>query len=237
MVGNANKRYEPNYYEKYEKVGDHIFWKYADDVRPYVFEYLKKVFPNAFIIDELDRIDICVLDENLPVEIQSMMFRRHYPRISEFEDDTRRQLEQNVVTNGKCWLFFDGAFLDYIKKGLGTNTSINLDWLYKYFKEEKIRIFTITHNGIIKELKDEDFVFLLNKSLTCKKGEDDDLRILQRNKLKIALNVFKGHGFTTDEIKKLHKTYTKTFYSIIKGEYPNYMKERKFQKTIDDSWK
>lgn len=193
--------------EMYETIEDHVFWKHADGVRHYVFEYLEKEFPDAFIIDELDRIDISVLDENLPVEIQSTVFRRHTPMISAFEDDIRRQVEQNVAISGRCWLFFDDALLRYIKKGVGANVSINLDWLYKYMKEEKVRIFTITYDGIVREVNDKDFNFLLKVSMTCKKGEDDDLRIMQRNKLKVALNAFIGHGFVSDEIKKLHETY------------------------------
>ena len=193
--------------ERYEIIGDCVFWKYADDVRHYIFEYLEKEFPEAFIIDELDRIDISVLDENLPVEIQSTMFRRHSPLISAFEDDIRRQIEQNVAISGRCWLFFDDALLRYIERGLGANVSISLDWLYKYMKEEKVRIFTITYDGIIRDVNDEDFNFLLKISTTCKKGEDDDLRIIQRNKLKIALNAFRGHGFVGSDIKKLHVAY------------------------------
>jgi len=193
--------------ERYEIIGDYIFWRYADDVRDYIFESLEKEFPDAFIIDELDRIDISVLDENLPIEIQATPFRNHSPLIAEFEDRIRRQTEQNVVISGQCRLFFDDALLRYIKKGLGTNVSINLDWLYRYMKEDKVRIFTITYDGIIREMNDEDFSFLLKVSMTCKKGEEDDLRIIQRNKLKIALKSLRGHGFTTGEIKNLHKAY------------------------------
>lgn len=42
------------YKERYETIGDCIFWRYADDVKDYIFESPEKEFPDAFIIDELD---------------------------------------------------------------------------------------------------------------------------------------------------------------------------------------
>lgn len=185
--------------KRYQKIGDYIFWKYANDVRPYIFEFLKKEFPGTLIIHEFDQVDVFVLEANLPVEIQSTSFRNNgYPYISKLEDDIRRQIDANIRISGKCWLFLDDAFLRYLQNDLGHNACINLDWLYQYMKEGNVKIFTITYGGIIKDMTDNDFNFLF---------KDEDIGILEMNKANIALNVLKGHGFTTEEIDDLYNKY------------------------------
>lgn len=82
---------------------DYKFW-ISDDVRPYIFEYLRKEFPDKFVIHEFDQVDIFVLDENLPVDIQSVRHqtkgkdRLKGPRISGFEDDIGREIDTNIST-------------------------------------------------------------------------------------------------------------------------------------------
>lgn len=75
-----------------------------------------------------------------------------------------------------------------------------MNWLYQFYKSGKAKLFTITIDGIIKELIDKDFDFITL---------DEDKRILEKNKSKIAFNIFKKHGFTTDEINNWYETYKK----------------------------
>jgi hypothetical protein len=209
---------------------DYKFW-ISDEVRPYIFEFLRKEFPDKFVIHEFDQVDIFILDENLPVEIQSVhrqtkgKDRLKGPRISGFEDDIRRQIDTNISTYGRCWFFFDESLLGYLQNDMGRHNSINMDWLYQYFKEGKIRIFTITNNGIIKEMHDEDFSFLPKVSNTCKRGENEDFRILQKNRAKVTLNVLKGHGFTMDETNNIYITFKSRKETDIKSLKPWLMRK------------
>lgn len=196
----------------YEDTRNYKFW-IADDVRPYIFEFLKKEFPGAIIIHEFDQVDIFVLDENLPIEIQSVRYQRkgrdmlYAPRISDFEDDIRRQIETNINIYERCWFFFDASLLKYLQNDLSRHNSISMDWLYQYFKADKMRIFTITLDGKIKEMCDRDFNFLTKFSTTCKRSEGEDFRILQKNRAKIILNVLKGHEFTMEDVNAIYNLF------------------------------
>jgi len=53
-------------------------------------------------------------------------------------------------------------------------------------------------------MHNEDFSFLPKVSNTCKRGENEDFRILQKNRAKVTLNVLKGHGFTMDETNNIY---------------------------------
>lgn len=192
--------------EDKNKENNNGYW-YPDDVYPYILEFLKKEFPGRLIIREFNKIDIMVLDESLPIEIQRTYSGQDYVHTSEFEDRIRRQIEQNVEISGRCWLFFDAKFLKYLQSDLGRQVSINMDWLYQYKKKGKVRVFTVTYNGIIKEMSDADFSFLPKTSTTCKTGKEEDFRILEKNKSNIALNVLKGYGFTTDEMNDMRNSY------------------------------
>lgn len=193
--------------DRYEKIGDNIFWRYSEDITPFVFEFLKKEFPGKLIIHEFDNVDIMILNENLPVEIQSTRFNGKSIMMSDFEDSIRRQVDTNIKIYGRCWLFFDLSLLVHMQNGLHRTSCINMDWLYQYMKEDIIRIFTITHDGIIKETCNKDFSFLPKMSTTCKRSEDEDFRILQKNRANIASNILIGHGFTTEEINDMYETY------------------------------
>lgn len=120
------------------------------------------------------------------------------PRISGFEDDIRRQIEINISTYGRCWLFFDASLLEYLQNDMGSHNSLNMDWLYQYFKIGKIRIFTITRDGIIREICDKDFDFLI---------ESEDTKVLRKNRAKIILNILKGHAFTMEEINSVYTLF------------------------------
>lgn len=186
------------------------YWN-VEEIVPYIIEYLRKQFPDSIMIRELDLVDITVLGPNIPVEIQKTYFGVHkgtnYTKIAEFEDRIRRQIEQNVEAFGKCWFFFDNRFLLHLQNYLRKNTSINMDWFYKLYKEGSLKPFSITIDGVVSELTDKDLDFIRKFSNTCIIGREEEHRILQRNKPKIAYNVLKGHGFTTNEINNWYNEY------------------------------
>lgn len=43
-----------------------------------------------------------------------------------------------------------------------------MDWFRKFMKEEKLMVFTVNHDGNIKEKDYKDFDFLSEISQTCK---------------------------------------------------------------------
>lgn len=179
----------------------------AEDVTPYVIDFLMKTFPESIIIREFNKVDITVLDENLAVEIQSSSKRHGWISISEFEDNIRRQIEQNIEIFGKCWLFLDKQLLIYINNSTSKNISVNLDWLYQLWKSEKVKTFTITCDGIIEEMVKDDWNFLSKKSQTCIISSDNDNRVLNRNKSIILCNILKSCGFSTNEINILYNLF------------------------------
>ncbi len=177
----------------------YIFWSKAEIVKPYIMKYLKDTFINALIIYEFNKIDIVILGENIPVEIQSKNVRlnqRNSYQLShaEFEDRIRRQIEDNITNYSKCWFFFDSEYFRYLQNStLNKNTSIDMSWFVKYIKEEKLKVFTIKYNGLVKELTIDDFNFL-------EEIHSNDEICLDTNKLKIYKNVLKGYNFTQKEI-------------------------------------
>lgn len=131
---------------------DYIFWKNVRMTNDHIFEFIKNKFPNSLILPEFNMIDWFVIDENLPIEIQSTIVDRDgIPRHAHFENAIRQQLEQNIINYGTCWFFFDEYYLKYLQKDIGKTVSINYDWLYKLLQEEKLKIFTVTHDGKIDE--------------------------------------------------------------------------------------
>lgn len=184
-----------------------IYWT-VEEIRPYIINYLKKEFPDSIIKREFDKVDIMILGPNIPVEIQRTRTVNNNVCIAQFENEIRKQIEQNIEIYEQCWFFFDEKFLRYLNSGeLNIWSSINMDWLYKFHKSEKIKVFTISNNGIITKLKDEDFKFIFKYSSTCKLSSEEDYRILEKNKSKIAYNIFKGYKFTTDEINNWYDEY------------------------------
>lgn len=188
------------------------YWK-VEEVRPYIMNYLKEKFPESILVREFNDVDIMVLGSNIPVEIQRTITWKgiidRKPKLSNFEDQIRRQIEQNIENNGVCWLFVDAEFVRYLHNSMTKAVSINMDWLYQFYKSEKLRVFSITPNGNIKELLDNDFSFITRFSSTCKINKDEDYRILQKNKSYIAYNVLKGCNFSTEEINNWYSEFEK----------------------------
>ena len=75
-------------------------------VRDCIKDELKKRFPGKLIVKELNHIDLSIPEENLPIEIQSTPISRNTIIYAEWEDDIRRQIEQNIMSHGTCWFFY-----------------------------------------------------------------------------------------------------------------------------------
>lgn len=178
------------------------YW-YPEEVIPYIIGDLKKRFPDSIIRRESDKVDIIVLMEagNIPVEIQKTYARSGTKgiRISAFEDLSRRQVDQNIEISGICYFFLDTKLLEYLRNISCTSISLNMKWLYQYYIEGKVKVFSITRNGTIKELREEDLSILTKFSITD----------LDRNRHKIEYNVLKWRGYTTDEINRMYNSFEK----------------------------
>jgi len=201
------------------------FWHNVDVVENYVWDFLENRFPNSIIFPELFGADFVVLNENIPVEIQSTVLlfsekgtenARTIISHTQFELYIEKQIKQNVNYFGVCWFFFDSEYLRYLQNELTRSARINLDWLYQLMKEGKVKAFTISHDGIITEISHKAFNFLNEVSMTCKVGHNEDYRILDRNKFKIISNVLKGYEFTSEELFNLKEIFIK---SGQKGEF------------------
>jgi hypothetical protein len=194
----------------------YIFWSHTEIVREKIWDFLQNTFPDSLVFPELLRADFVIVPDNIPIEIQStVVSTKHSMAHSVFEHLIERQIKQNIDYFGTCWFFFDSEYLRYLQTELTTGSRINLDWLRQLMKENKLRTFTISHDGIIIELNYKSFDFLSTTSRTCKNGEDNDFRILDRNKFKITKNVLKGYGFTQDIINSSINRHLKRLKSII----------------------
>lgn len=201
--------------------GEHIFWTHAKIVRPYVEKFLINQFPNSYIEHEVNDIDIIVSGENLPVEIQSTPATKWGVGTSSFEKNIQKQIKENIETYERCWFFFDSEFLKHLQNpDIHRKTSMSMDWFRKYMKENVLKVFTVRYDGIIKEINYKDLDFLSNISTTCDVGYDNDLRILNRNKIRIYDGVCRGYKFTQNEISKFHYDFIK---SGLKGDFKKYL--------------
>lgn len=171
------------------------YWR-PEEVRPYIIRYLKEKFPDSVIRQESNMVDIVVLTKrnSIPVEIQKTRTTKNSTYVCSFEDDTRRQIEQNIEISGQCWLFLDDKFIEYLRNVSNTKISLNMKWLYEYYKDEKVKIFSITRNGVIKELGHDELNILTRFNIT----------ILDKNRYNIEYNLLKWKDFTTEEINNMY---------------------------------
>lgn len=180
-------------------------------IRPYVVKFLKEKFPDSLMTFETNRIDIVVFDNRtddiVPVEIQRIYASSKYGfSHAGFEDSIRRQLEDNIENYDVCWFFFDAEYLRFLQtKDIRQHggISINMNWLVKYMKEDKAKVFVIRYDGLANELSSKDFDFLKDISQTCILGYENDERILNRNKLKMFRDILRGHNFNQDDIYRV----------------------------------
>ncbi len=180
-------------------------------ITPYLIKYIKETYPDGLVCP-FNRIDFVIFDNKtgdiIPVEIQRTILNRNHFGHSQFEGAIRKQLEDNIENYEKCWFFLDEEYLKYLHNGIKRkDISINMDWLVLYMKDYKLRTFSINYDGVVKELTTKDFKFLEQISNTCMISYDSDNRILNRNKLKMFINVMKGYEFNQEEIDKYQKDY------------------------------
>ncbi len=197
-------------------------------IRPLVINFLKEKYSDSLVVREINRIDLILIDNQsediLPVEIQrtpissSKTFSHTL-----FEGSIRTQLDINVESYGKCWFFFDSEYLRFLQStDVGKTTSINMTWLVKLMKKEKLKTFVIRHDGEVRELTTKDFDFLKGMSQICIIEHDGDERMLDRNKLKIYRNVIRGHNFTQEEITKFESDFdnrNNSEYKVVSRDY------------------
>lgn len=184
-------------------------WK-VKFIRPKITNFLKENHSNSLIVYELDNIDIVLFDNEtfdiIPTEIQrtetfKSKYNKNYYVIdhSRFEDRIRRQIENNIKEYDKCWFFMDLEYLRYLQSGsLRKNISIDMSWFVDLIKKNKLKVFAIKYDGLVKELTTEDFKFI---ELT------EDQKVLNRNKLKIYINVIRNLKFSDNEINNFYTIY------------------------------
>jgi uncharacterized FlaG/YvyC family protein len=198
---------------------EYIFWTFAEPIKKYIIDYLKKRFPNKLIVRELNKIDLSIPEENLPIEIQATPVHHFFkdnkrankisPKYSQFENDIIKQINQGIVY-GVCWFFFDSELLRTMQNSVnrkGSSISINMDWFRKLMKDGKLKVFTVSYNGIIEEKQYKDFDFLSEISQTCSIAAKTDDAILNENKMKIYSNVANMYGFKQSEIDKFYEDW------------------------------
>lgn len=176
---------------------EYIFWNKAKIVLPFIYEFLKTNFPDHLILPELNHIDFVVLEENLPVEVQSTIIfskkkeKKHLAH-SYFEQMIEKQIKQNIERYGKCWFFFDSEKLRYLKSETSSSIRLNFKWFVKYVQDGLLKVFTVRHDGQIMDVSYEDLKFLSNFENSIAVG----------NKIKIISQVLYGYGYTTTEIRE-----------------------------------
>lgn len=176
----------------------YTFWNKASIALPYVYEFLKTCYPDSIILPEFNKIDFVVLQENLPVEVQStIIYGRNDSKIktlshSYFEQMIEKQIKQNIERYGKCWFFFDSEYFRYLQSGTDNSIRTEYKWFIKYILDNLLCVFIVSYDGKIKEIKYEDLQFLVNTEM------DADF---DKGKIMILSNVLNGHGYTSKEIR------------------------------------
>ena len=204
-------------------------------IKPFIIKFLEHRYLDSLIISELNNIDITVIskktDEIIPSEIQKTVInkksltRTNSFHHSHFEGAMRKQITDNIENYDKCLLFIDSEYLRYLQSGdVKNNTSIDMTWLVKYMKENKLEVFAIKYDGTVTKLTTKDFDFLKEMSQICTFGHENDERILNRNKLKIFRNVVLGNSFDQKEIDDFYKSFNKRIEKNIQNSASFFIK-------------
>lgn len=178
---------------------EYTFWTHAKVVLPHVYKFLKTNFPDSIILPEFNHTDFVVLQENLPVEVQSTIIYGYNDSEkkglghSYFEQMIEKQIKQNIERYGKCWFFFDSEYFRYLQSGTDNSIRTEYKWFIKYVRDNLLYVFIVSHDGKIKEVKYQDLEFLVNAEM------DVDF---DKNKIMILSNVINGHGYTSKEIRE-----------------------------------
>lgn len=190
---------------------EYTVWTYANVVRRYVRKDLKDRFPGKIVAREINSVDYTIPELNIPIEIQATIVA-HIPhphiKYASWENSIRKQIEQNIISSGRCLFYFDSDLLRAMQNA-NINISINMDWFRKYIKEGKLQVFTISHDGIVEPKEYKDFDFLTKISQTCPIAAEEDDLILNRNKMKIYANTVKGYDFTPEMVEKIEEDFEK----------------------------
>lgn len=201
----------------------YIFWPHADTVLPYVYQFLKINFPNKFILSEFNYIDFVVLEENLPVEVQSTIIlgrsddEKKVLAHSYFEQMIGKQIRQNIERYGKCWFFFDSEYLRYLQSEGARSRKLDLRWFVDYVRDHLLRVFTVDYSGSINEISHEDLIFLI---------KSDDECSLEGNKINILSEVIRGYGYTSEEIRDYYCCYIQERKQSRKGAFVSWLKKK-----------
>ena len=176
-------------------------------IKPYLLKFLKFKVLNCIVSQEINDIDFVIInienDDIIPIELQRVIVGKGGFQNAQLEKSIRKQIDDNIESYGKCWLFFEDEYLRYLQSG-NLNKTVNLDmnWCVEYMKENTLKTFSIKYDGLVKELTIEDFDFL-------KQIHSDDEIILNKNKLKIYRNAIKCYKFTQKEIDEYYKEHDK----------------------------
>lgn len=176
----------------------YTFWNKASIALPYVYEFLKTCYPDSIILPEFNHIDFVVLQENLPVEVQSTIIfgnndsEKKGLAHSYFEQMIEKQIKQNIERYGKCWFFFDSEYFRYLQSGTDNSIRIEYKWFIKYIRDNLLCVFIVSHDGKINEIKYGDLQFLVNTEM------DVDF---DKDKIMILSKVLTGHRYTSKEIR------------------------------------
>ena len=229
-VNKTDELYNENKFVEVKK-GNEIYrtWK-VKFIRPLIIKFLKELYPDSLIVREVNKIDITLFDNQteiiIPIEIQKVpTIKNKAFGHAEFEQKIRKQVEDNIENYGKCWLFIDLEYLRFLQSGdVKNNTSIDMTWLVKYMKENKLEVFAIKYDGTVTKLTTKDFDFLKEMSQICTFGHENDERILNRNKLKIFRNVVLGNSFDQKEIDDFYKSFNKRIEKNIQNSASFFIK-------------
>lgn len=184
----------------------------VNHIKHYLLIFLKEKVPNSIISQEINDIDFIIInnenDDINPVELQRTIVGGNKGGFqnSQLEKSIRKQIDDNIKSYGKCWLFFDSEYFRYLNNGK-FNKTVNLDmnWCIDYMKENKLKVFTIRYDGLVTELFVKDFEFL-------EQINSDDEIILNINKLKIYRNVLKGYRYSQIEIDNYYEERDKLIF-------------------------
>jgi hypothetical protein len=207
----------------YKKI-EYKFWNKSKVVLPSIYQFLRTTFPNSIILPEFNHIDFVVLDENLPVEVQSTPIQIESGSTNKkvghsiFERRIQKQITENIERYGKCWFFFDSEFLKYLQSATPNYIETDFGWLTQYVKNDMLKVFTVNYEGFIKDVSINDLSPIVNEYTE-----------LDRNKIKIISSVLIKENYTSKEIrdfsteKKLSGD-KKTFYGWLRKSKSSRMK-------------
>lgn len=195
------------------------YWK-VDEILPCVMRWIKEKFPNAILEREFDDVDIMIHGPKIPVEIQKTPECKTgcgKPHISGFEKLTEKRIRIDIDNCGICWFLLDTRFLNHLQNNSLSRSQIDMGWFYQFWKDGKLRIFTIDLNKNIREiLEDKEFDFIKEKK---------ERRILGKEKYDIAYKTYRRYGFTTEEINHWYDEYRNDNNRTTKG-LPAYLSKK-----------